>query len=104
MNTKEKLKKLINLLGVPSTLETGFIVGGRNGSEIVDGRTGERTGYVIGGVNGQQIISRDGEEIGSVSVEPTRRVHCDRLITHYQIGGNNGSRILYVRRQMRGAS
>jgi len=99
INTKEKLKKLIHLLGVPTGMETGFIVGGQTGGRIVNSRTCKKTDYLIGGRTGHQIVLiNTGEIIGSVSAGFVGRIYCDEIRTNYQIGGRTGRRILYMKR------
>jgi len=96
---KSKLKKLINLLGVPVGMETGFIVGGCSGNEIIKERGCKRTGYSLGGRTGQQIVSKEGEEIGLVAMNMTRNIlTVEGVETNYRLGGPNGRTILYSKR------
>lgn len=95
------LKKLIEVFGVPSRLETGCFIGGRNGHRILRRKTrgAEETGLFLGGPMGNSIILGS-QRIGTVAFSSARKIYTLKGVkTNYFVGGPNGRDILYLKRK-----
>ena len=95
------LGKLIRVFGVPSGLETGCFIGGRDGHRILrrKGKGTEETGLFVGGPMDNVIIS-GAQRIGFVALNSVQRIYASGgKEPNYFVGGETGRKIMYLKRK-----